>query len=280
MRHTFACSCHIQCSSTPGRDTDCTVFEFLRKFSLLMLLFVVALSTYLSMQNTTDWREPLWVRIHPLNGDGLESTSNYINGLTESDFDAIEEFIKREAARYSVNIQEPVRVLLGSEIRDVPPEPPRGANPFSIAYWSLKLRWWAYSVTRNEPGPRADIHLFLIYFDPDYRTTVAHSLGLQKGLIGIVNVFAAPAQAAQNIFVAAHEMLHTLGATDKYAPPKFLPVYPDGYADPERTPRYPQSAAEIMGGRIPLSENHAEMPASLLQAQIGSATAVEIRWIR
>ena len=280
MRHTFAHCCHIQCKSCIAPDTDCTVFEFLRKFSLLMLLFVVALSTYLTMQNTTDWREPLWVRIHPLNGDGLDSTSDYITRLTESDFEPIEEFMQREAARYSVSIREPVRLVLGREIREVPPEPPHGANPFKIAYWSLKLRWWAYSVTRDEAGPRADIHLFLIYFDPDYRSTVAHSLGLQKGLIGIVNVFAAPEQAAQNIFVAAHEMLHTLGATDKYGPPKFLPVYPDGYADPERTPRYPQSAAEIMGGRIPLSENYAEMPASLQQAQVGSATAVEIRWIK
>jgi hypothetical protein len=256
------------------------VFEFLRKFFLLMLLFVVGLSTYLTMQNTTDWREPLRAEIYPINGDGLDSTARYISQLTEGDFNPIEEFMQREAARYSVSIGQPVRVVLGNEIKELPPVPPRTANPFSIAYWSLKLRWWASSATSNQSGPTPDIRLFLVYFDPDYRTTVAHSLGLQKGLIGVVNIFAAPEQAAQNIFVVAHEMLHTLGATDKYAPPDFLPVYPDGYADPERRPLYPQPAAEIMGGRIPLSESTAEMPASLQQAQVGSATAVEIRWIK
>ena len=252
------------------------MFELLRKFLLLMLLFVVALSTYLTIQNTTDWREPLWAAIYPVNGDGHDSTARYISQLTEADFADIEEFIKREAARYPITIDQPVRVVLGDEVKVQPPVPPRGGNPFSIAYWSLKLRWWAASVTRHQPGPSPDSRLFVVYFDPDYRSTVAHSLGLQKGLIGVVNVFAAPEQAAQNIFVIAHEMLHTLGATDKYAPPDWLPVYPEGYADPERNPLYPQSAAEIMGGRIPLSKNAAEMPASLEQTQIGPATAVEI----
>lgn len=256
------------------------MFELLRKFFLLMLLFVTGLGTYLTMQNTTDWREPLWAEIYPINGDGQDSTARYIDTLTEDDFNPVEEFMRREATRYSVSIEQPVRVVLGKQIHAQPPAPPRTGNPFRIAYWSLKLRWWASRATSGQTGPSPDIRIFVVYFDPDYRSTVAHSLGLQKGLIGVVNAFAAPEQAGTNIFIVAHEMLHTLGASDKYAPPHFLPVYPDGYADPERYPLYPQTAAEIMGGRIPLSESRAEMPASLLQAQVGSATAVEIRWIK
>ena len=48
------------------------MFELLRKFALLMTLFVVGMGTYLTMQNTTDWREPLWVQVYPINGDGLD----------------------------------------------------------------------------------------------------------------------------------------------------------------------------------------------------------------
>jgi len=255
------------------------MFELLRKFALLMTLFVVGMGTYLTMQNTTDWREPLWVQVYPINGDGRDSTDAYIASLTADNFKSIEEFMQRQASRYNVSIDRPTKLVMGAEIFEQPPTPPRTANPVKIIFWSLHLRWWASRITSNQPGPSPDVRLFLVYFDPEFRTTVAHSLGLQKGLIGIVNVFASEAQAPTNNFVIAHEMLHTLGATDKYGGPLNMPLFPDGFGDPEKTPLYPQTDAEIMGGRIALSEQQAIIPASLEQAGVGPATAVEIRWL-
>ncbi len=256
------------------------MFELLRKFALMMTLFVVGMGTYLTMQNTTDWREPLWVQIYPINGDGLDSTDRYIKKLDADDFKAIEAFMQREAGRYRVKIKRPIKMVVGREIFEQPPVPPKTANPLKIIYWSLHLRWWAKNITSNQAGPDPDVRLFLVYFDPEMRSTVPHSLGLQKGLIGIVNVFSAAEQTQTNNFVVAHEMLHTLGATDKYGGPFHLPVYPDGYADPEKMPLYPQTSAEIMGGRIALSESNATIPASLKQAVVGAATALEIRWLK
>ena len=63
---------------------------------------------------------------------------------------------------------------------------------------------------------------------------VATRSGLQKGLIGVVNAFASDEQAAQNNVVIAHELLHTVGATDKYDPRTNQPSHPDGYAEPDR----------------------------------------------
>jgi hypothetical protein len=103
---------------------------------------------------------------------------------------------------------------------------------------------------------------------------------LQKGLIGVVYAFASEEQAAQNNVVIAHELLHTLGARDKYEAGSNLPAHPDGYADPEREPLWPQEFAEIMAGRIPLSAHEAQMPAGLEQSLIGVATAREIRWVQ
>jgi len=99
-------------------------------------------------------------------------------------------------------------------------------------------------------------------------------------LVGVINAFASPAMAGSNNTIIAHELLHTLGATDKYDPATNLPRFPDGYADPEQHPRYPQEYAEIMGGRIPLTTSQAETPRSLAQTLIGQATAREIKWLQ
>ncbi len=255
------------------------MFEFLRKFSLLMLLFVVGLSTYLSAQNATDWQETLWVTVYPINGDGREATTNYISRLRDRDFASIEDFMAREAKRYSVGIDRPVRMLLGETVTEKPPKPPFDSNFLRIGAWSLEMRWWTHTTTGHLNGPAPDIRLFLVYYDPKETAVLEHSVGLQKGRVGIVNVFAAEDMAATNNFVIAHEMLHTLGATDKYGPPHMLPQFPEGYGEPDKIPLYPQSIAELMGGRIVISERQTAMPDGLSDAKIGPETALEIRWI-
>jgi hypothetical protein len=255
------------------------MFELLRKLLLFTTLFVVGMGTYLGMRNSTDWRDTLWVQVYPINGDGLETSSNYIRQLKAEDFAGIEDFMQREAERYRVGIEQPVKVVMGSMLKELPPAPPIDGHPLEIAFWSLKLRWWASRITANDAGPKPDIRMFLVYFDPKYTAELGHSLGLQKGLLGIVNLFASDNQRATNNFVIAHEMLHTLGATDKYRANN-LPAYPEGYADPEKTPLYPQTHAEIMGGRIALSDSDAQMPSGLKQSLVGFTTAEEIRWIR
>jgi hypothetical protein len=78
----------------------------------------------------------------------------------------------------------------------------------------------------------------------------------------------------------AHEILHTVGATDKYDLTTHQPVYPDGFADPDLDPRYPQDYAEIMGSRIPETPTNSIMPRNLNATVIGYVTAREISWIR
>ena len=95
-----------------------------------------------------------------------------------------------------------------------------------------------------------------------------------------MHVFASRAQADENKIVIAHELLHTVGATDKYDPATNQPLFPDGYGDPAQDPTYPQKAAEIMGGRIAVSKSEASMPAGLHEALVGDTTAREIGWDR
>jgi hypothetical protein len=96
-------------------------------------------------------------------------------------------------------------------------------------------------------------------------------------MVGVVNAFAGRRQAGTNNVIIAHEFLHTLGATDKYDPSSGQPDIPAGIAEPNRNPRYPQRFAEIMGGRIAISESDAMVPKSLKYVVIGDQTAREIR---
>jgi hypothetical protein len=94
-----------------------------------------------------------------------------------------------------------------------------------------------------------------------------------------VKAFASRQQAAGNNVIIAHEMLHTLGATDKYNLQTLQPIYPDGYADPGKKPLLPQNYAEIMGRAIPFSASESKVPDSLSYTRIGPKTASEIKWL-
>ena len=94
------------------------------------------------------------------------------------------------------------------------------------------MRYWSWSATRAEKRAPPDIDMFVLYHDPELTSSVPHSLGLQKGLLGVVYAFADASMTASNNIVIAHEFLHTVGATDKYDPANDQPQFPDGYADP------------------------------------------------
>lgn len=251
----------------------------IRQLLLLTIALAIAGGSFLTRARTTSWEEPLWVTIYPILADDRAATRKYVERLTPKHFASIERFMERETSRYGVDIDRPIRIDVGSVIDSLPPEPPFGGNPLKVIWWSLNMRLWANDATANQAGAPPDIRLFVIYHDPELRSTVPHSLGLQKGMLGVVHVFADHAMRGANQFVIAHEMLHTLGATDKYHPDNNLPIFPIGYAEPDASPRHPQRFAEIMGGRIPVSVAESKMPSSLKHARVGAETALEIRWI-
>ena len=152
-------------------------------------------------------------------------------------------------------------------------------RPFSIVWWGLNFRYWAYRHTPDDKSNLQRIRVFLYYHEAQQGRKLQHSLGLDKGLLAVVHAFASEQQEGQNNIVIAHELLHTVGATDKYGIDG-EPVFPDGYADPDQQPLYPQDKAEIMSGRIALLENISVMAENLKQCLIGPKTAMEINWIK
>lgn len=255
-----------------------STFKQLRILFLLLILFLVAASTWLTQLRSTRWDKPLVVAIYPINGDGSAQSAAYIEGLSLDTFEDIETFFADEAEQFRLSLKQPVDIVLGPVLTDHPPAPPKDRNPLGVMWWSLKIRWWAWQVARDV-GPPANIQIFVLYNDPDLNPQVAHSLGLKKGLLGVVHAFASPRQAAGNNVVVAHELLHTVGASDKYDLQTNLPLFPIGYAEPDNQPPLPQEFAEIMAGRVPLSLTTMRQARDLGEVMIGEYTAQEIRWI-
>lgn len=253
------------------------MFKKIRIGILLLVLLSVVLSNYRSQVNSVSWKYTLMVHVYPINGDGSIAASKTIANLKIEDFQAIETFMKASAQEYGRTSSASIEMKLQPSLQKKPPLPPETGNVFEVMLWSLQFRWWAYRHA-DVVGPGPQVRLFVQYFDPK-TSTVHHSTALQKGLIGQVNVFAGEDSHQQNNVVIAHELLHTLGATDKYQFVDNQPIYPDGFAEPQLSPSYPQSKAEIMGGRIPITPQQSHMPNSLKEVVIGKKTAQEINFI-
>jgi hypothetical protein len=256
------------------------MFKRLRILILLLVLLFVALNAYFDRVYSTDWDTPLRVSVFPINGDGSAVAERYIAALAGTDFVSLEAFFTEEAQRYGVSLDRPIRFEHGRQIRELPPLIEPGAGMLSTVAWSLRTRYWAWRVPEHGAGPKPDVQLFVLYHDPQKSSTLPHSIGLQKGLFGIVNAFADREMEGSNDTVMAHELLHTLGASDKYNLFDNQPIHPQGFAEPQREPLFPQTLAEIMGGRIPISPTDSETSRSLAQVVVGPVTALEIGWTK
>jgi hypothetical protein len=256
------------------------VWKTVRVSLLLLLLALIAGQQLLERVATQSWKETLWVGIFPLNADGSAVAQQYIGSLTPRDFAGIEAFFSREAHRYGVNLETPVHVELYPQGESLPPLLARDAGPLAVAWWSLRLRWFAFRHSGFPGQAPARVRIFVLYYDPQNLPDVPDSHGLQKGLVAVVHAFADEAMSGSNAVVIAHEFLHTVGARDAYDLQSGAPLYPRGYADPEQQPLYPQADTEIMAGRRPLSASEWEMPRNLTRVVVGPATALEIRWTR
>ena len=248
----------------------------LRYLILLSILLLVAVNEIVNRTRATSWERPLWVRIYAVSGDARDATEDYIERLTTREFESIEDFINREARRHGVDI-DAVDVEYNGRLEQRPPRPPSGRNILENVWWSLRFRAWSVWRSWGSEQESGDIELFISYYDSAVTKSLQHSVGLQGGMIGIINAFADKSYHGSNEVVIAHELMHTLGANDRYDASS-MPLYPDGYAEPDRQPLYPQRRAEIMGGRIPLSPQQARIPRSLREVIVGPQTAAEIAW--
>ncbi len=254
------------------------MFKRLRIAILLYILVFVALGQWLANWRSRDWNDPLRVGIWLVNGDGTAATDSYLDSIGNDAFESVERFFADQAQAYGVALDMPFRIRLAGELETSPPTPPEQGGWFGVLTWSLRMRWFVTRLHFSYDGPTPDITLFAIYREGAHGGSLDRSTALRKGMIVFANLYAIREMHGSNQMVIAHEVLHTLGAGDKYDLATGLPLHPHGLADPDRTPLYPQLEAELMAGRIALGPNEAATPHSLSQVMIGPATAYEIGW--
>ena len=254
------------------------MFKKIRIFVLLIILATVVQQTFLDKADL-QWKDNFYVALYPINADASAEVGAYIQTLTRADFESMAEYFALEGARYKLGLRRPIELQLGAEVIEIPPAPPVEGNLLDTIIWSLKFRFFAW---QNSPKVNVapDIKLYLLYHNPSTHPVLSHSTAIDKGRIGRVNLFGERAYAKQNLVITAHELLHTLTATDKYSLVDNFPQYPNGFAEPDKIPLYPQVMAELMAGRIPITQSKAEIPNDLSYTLIGEQTAQEIGWIK
>lgn len=254
-----------------------SVFKLLRIVILLSVLFVLMIGAWMTERRLAGWDKPLWVTIYPIAATADDATMNYARSVTEANFQAINDFLKRELGLYTVTLTPPVQFQIAPFGQELPPTMPEDRlDTVAVALWSLKMRWWAWRKGRKDGLVAPDIQMFVLYHKLGGQSEISISVGMRKGMYGLVKAYAGNQHSARNQVIRAHELMHVLGASDKYTFATGDPIFPEGYAEPNKRPLFPQVTAEIMGGRIALTAYESVMPESLEQCRIGHRTAEEI----
>ncbi len=254
------------------------MFRKLRIAILLTILVVVGGRQLLTESRFSSWKQPLWVTIYPVIAGSAENIQSYTDGLTPESFRQIKTFIGQQAARHGRQLDTPVVIQVARPLTSLPPALPSESFGLSVALWSLKMRWWVWRNGSQPDLAAEDIRMFVLYQNNKPGGLLERSVGIKNGGYGVVNAVASRQLAARNRFVITHELMHILGASDKYDPATGQPVPPDGLANPSKVPLYPQQQAEIMAGRVAISLNRWRQPGNLKDYVIGDATATEIGW--
>lgn len=165
--------------------------------------------------------------------------------------------------------------------------PPTRARPVLEAddVWSrgmFAFRMWQYTGEIHEALGRAasefDSRIYLIATAPrGDQPRIFEGIAAQGGDYGMVEIELGADTVNVAVITATHEMLHTIGATDKYDWATGEANFPSGYVDPDN--RYPQIFMEIMAHDIPIAPGRGRLPAAVKDVRVGEMTAREIGWL-
>lgn len=245
---------------------------------VLAIVVAYAAKDVWQRRDRNGWRRPLDVAIVIAEREPLDPT---LTGALRERLTTLEQRLSEERGRYGSG-PAPFRFQLYGPV-SVSSAPPAPASDHLTDLAVHAFRAWRYFRDVNEranvPSPAFDSLVYLVARRPaDVRRNAVEGQSEQGGRTGSVEVELDETMVDLALFVATHELLHTLGASDKYDE-RGLVLVPDGLADPDRRPLYPQVAAEVMSRNVALGPNQERPPVSLAELRVGTATAREIGWL-
>ena len=265
------------CGKKRGRSRT---FFRVRVTVLLLVLFGVALYAWNDVRSRKarrDWAHPLEVAVVVLAEPGVDTAA--LDAFRER-LPALEERLTSEKHRYQPGSWKPFAFTMFG------PLPPSGAAPkleedgfFALAGHSY-ANWRYFGEVDERAHLTAKAYASRIYVTVraprDANRTFVEGESEQDGRIGSVDVELDPASVDFALIVVAHELMHTLGATDKYDP-KGRPKLPEGLAEPDLGTY--QTKVEIMAQTRPVTIDVFAQPDTLGDVAVGPATAREVGWI-
>ena len=250
---------------------------------ILVVVLLVALRDVRSRRARNDWDHMLYVAVAPVR---LENVDEASVAALRARLPALEDRLAAELARHHPGTSiRPFKLELTTAVTAASPPPlPAADGVVDLVQHSMALSAYLKDIdTRAGIEPSLyDSRIYVAMRKPrKAERTLVEGRSEQGGRVGLVELeLDAEAEAVDlALIVIAHELLHTLGASDKYDP-SGRTLVPQGLAEPDRVPLFPQPFAEIMGRNRMVSATQERVPSSLAEIAVGPTTAREIGWLR
>lgn len=227
----------------------------------------------------TEWRGPLRVGLVLVRRGNVEPKAiESLRGRVV----ALEERLAEEYGRYRTPTSEPMIQIVAYGPVDVAALPPDDPG---YGFWQRlghALRLWQYTrmvdAAAGVPTGSLDSRIYLVA--EEQGVGAVEGFSETRGRVGVTRVELDRETIDLALFVTAHELMHTLGASDKYDLETGRTLFPTGLAEPERIPLFPQPNAEVMARNRVIGPNAEVAPGCLSELSIGPQTAREIGWLR
>ena len=247
-------------------------------FAVLVGVLVWAWEDRQRREDRREWRVPLKVGVLVIQDGDVDSAA--IAGLSGR-ADEMMDILEVEYRRYDGKISPFELRILGPI--PLPEALPTLESDDFLARVEFTFQMWLFrrSVAKSLGQPIDDIDVSLLMVARPARGNqprIFEGIAARDGDFGVVQIELGEDTVDLAVITAVHEMLHTLGARDKYDLSTGEAEYPAGYYD-SRT-RYPQRYMEIMAHDIPLAEGKSRLPSLVGEVRVGNSTAREIGWIR
>ncbi len=191
----------------------------------------------------------------------------------------LEERLTQELHRLRPTPDRPFRFVVRGPVDQPAPRPELTGDGVVDLFRHTWNTWrWTRAIDQADAFDSGayDTRVYVVIRPPrDATTRWVEGASEQGGGVGTLEVDLDTTMVDYALFVATHELFHTLGALDKYDATGHTTV-PDGL--PEPSAPFPQKFADPMSrGRV-LSPGHEEPPDSLDVLRVGPITAREIGW--